>query len=258
MSIEDALASSFSALVGQFPNITQKLDNMQSLHDCKDSRDDHFQERQNQHKHFSQNVANDIQLQNNQRDFFLGDPNDLGEEILEHIESSEASRSETNSRSYLDAQDCLQYADRSGMFDWQVANNMDIFPHYAHHQEILDTKLEQIWAYEYEQGKLIWKEKLKTFTETFFESEAACLALGPSLQHGVSESHHTRTSDVTMQLVVISENPKETSCTDHLNEIVQRFFFNKEQKRAFTIVAEHSMKDQPEQQELMITSKTNI
>ena len=248
LNIENALACSFSALLAQCPDITQKLNNMQSLHDCKDSRDDHFQERQNQRKHFSQNISNNMQPQYHQKeDMFLGDPNDLVDEILDHIEHSEASRSKTNSHSYLDAQEYLHYADRSGMFAPPVTDNMDILSDHVHHQQIVDTELEQMWAYEYEQGKITWKEKLKTFSETISKSERASPAPGPSLQHSVPELNQANTSDVQMQPVIISQDPDTNSCTDHLNEIIQQFSFNKEQQRAFTIVAEHSLQHKPQQ-----------
>jgi len=84
-NIADALANSFSAMLAEHPKVGQKLDNMQSLHKCKDSRDDHFQERQNERKRASQHQTNNQQTTGNSNadDFFFGDPNDIGDEILE-------------------------------------------------------------------------------------------------------------------------------------------------------------------------------
>jgi hypothetical protein len=249
-NIEEALASSFSAMLTNYPDIEHKLNNMQSLHECKDSRDDHFLERQNERKRASQNQTNNKETIGNSKndDFFFGDPNDIGDEILEHIESSEASRSETNSRSCQDAEDCVRHADHSGMFDQPIENDaMDTLPDFAQHREISDTDLEQMWTHEYEQGKVTWKEKMKNPPDRNPQLEATPQALETSLQNSATEIDTQSAEGSRIAPAIMPKDTIENNGNENVASVIKQFSFNKKQEWAFSIVAKHSIQDQTEQ-----------
>lgn len=51
IDIKCVLRTAFENMVHASPHVAKYLDNMQALHECKDSRDDHFQSRQQKRSH---------------------------------------------------------------------------------------------------------------------------------------------------------------------------------------------------------------
>ena len=87
--MEVTLETAFKNMVHELPQTERYLDNMQALHDCKDSHDDHFQARQ-------LNRRNRVNTQPYKKDdlcddFMLGDSDEIGNDILEHLNDTECS-----------------------------------------------------------------------------------------------------------------------------------------------------------------------
>jgi hypothetical protein len=248
IDISTALANSFDKMISDHPDIAQKLNNIQALHDCKDSRDDHFQDRQNERKKQSQlNFAQPTEKNHND-DLFFADPNDIGDEILDHIESSESCRSEANNYSSNDANDCLRYAELSGMFNQQqTTDSMDTGPDYAQHIEIHDNTLEQIWAHEYETAKSIWKENMKNPNNHIIKKAQLSQPVEISLQNTSSCLNPEQINYPTTQPAAVHQTSNEHDAKENITDVVNKFSFNTEQARAFTIVAEHSTQEKPDQ-----------
>ena len=88
-NVEDALKTAFENMAQEFPKIRMLLANMQALHKCKDSCDDHFLARQSSQK------SNVSHQQCNREDicddFTIGNPDEIDDEILEHLNQMECS-----------------------------------------------------------------------------------------------------------------------------------------------------------------------
>ena len=149
-------------------SIRKKLDNMQVLHECKDSCDDHFLQRQKERSRYNKEMINRT---NNTA---LSDTDDLGTmdddfpAVLDHLESIQKCTSLYAAKTNESLADCLLSIDQSGMFNisqndyaWQVttenpttnAHCIDI----SH--EITNIPDDEIWKTAYEKRRDDWKRK---------------------------------------------------------------------------------------------------
>lgn len=82
------------------------MENMQILHECRDSRDDHFADRRNRRRcHVGRSTENYAGRTNTQDDFGDEDGEDL---ILEHLQSIDQCCSQRKLGGQEDALTCLQ------------------------------------------------------------------------------------------------------------------------------------------------------
>ena len=235
--------------------ITRILDNMQILHECQDSGNDHFSQRRHR-GHNSQKKQNP--WQSNEHVDSTDDFGPVDESIiLEHLESITASTSEKISRSKSSVDECLLYANMSGMFD--VMPNIEISgTSNANINDKIkevhqgDVGMEEIWKKEYENRRDQWKRK------TIVNSDNSS-SLQPG-HHNIGEQMMSDGSDFR-QAINISDQPVLNStisqsicipdCTQaenniDIDEMINEFTLNTEQARAFKIICEHSMHHQKE------------
>ena len=256
IDIKCALRTAFENMVHASPQVAKYLDNMQALHECKDSRDDHFQSRQQKRSHNTD--THEATQREVCDDFVFGNAEQIGDEILDHINDAECARSNAISNSASDAIACVRAAEHAGMF--QSENVMVTDSASNHHMETTDQALEKIWANEYEQYKTNWRSSL----------------INSHPQSGTSRAEH-HTASVSVQNVhqgrddvhMADSYQHEQSCSIHIastptdtltipNELdvteslITEFTLNKEQTQAFSMVAEHSCRDKPEQLQMFL------
>lgn len=127
------------------------MDNMQLLHECKDSHDNHLSERQVWHQQF-QLAQETTGGTSHTMDDILENINET--EILEHLESIDNCYSEWKSAMNMNTLDCIEHAEDAGLFN---ANSSD--PHYKRtnvdpvYTEFVHSNLvnlENIWKAEYD------------------------------------------------------------------------------------------------------------
>jgi hypothetical protein len=129
--------------------IVQCIDNMQILHECKDSRDALFAKRRNRRR-----VGLSLELQHGSR----GSTDEFGEDtdelLLEHLSSLESCRSQHSERSNADVLAALECAEECGMVSGRIAfkNPHD---HVGSHVPVTDLYPEKeiIWHKTYEARK---------------------------------------------------------------------------------------------------------
>jgi hypothetical protein len=141
------------------------MDNMQILHECKDSKDSHFRMRKNRAGR---------SRENNVQDRGLDQPN--MDDVLDHIESVEGYRSYATMESISDIMDCLSELENTRLFSTSDASVADSFgeterrPHTGCPERIMlpdDDTLEDQWKDTYEKRRDEWKRKLtNTHVET--------------------------------------------------------------------------------------------
>ena len=95
------------------PCISHIINNMQLMHECRDSRDDHFAKRNIERRNMERRAARNS---NNERNDFGRDEIDETE-ILAHLEDIEKSWSEKTDRGSQTVDECLKYACNSGLID---------------------------------------------------------------------------------------------------------------------------------------------
>ena len=89
-------------------------------------------------------------------DFTFGNPDEIGDEILEHLDQMECSWSDAVNSSLSDATACVYAAEEGGMLWTNQENPMAVDNDSAHHLETSNQMLEELWTNEYEQCKADW------------------------------------------------------------------------------------------------------
>ena len=135
------------------PCILKLIDNMQVLHECQDSRDDHFTKRNIECRTEARRAA---QNRNGPRNRDHDEDNALDEdEILSHLKKIDDCWSEKQSRSSDTVIDCLKNARESGLISDDRLP--DVIPDTAslthHHLRSDDGQMEKLWEQEYVRRK---------------------------------------------------------------------------------------------------------
>jgi len=208
------------------PETRQILDNIQLLHECKDS---------NQSLQKKRNKAMDRERQaTHNEDNSEADMN----EIIDHIDSVENYYSRAIAESHANVDDCVWELQAAGLFSHTEHDHISPVQTVENTETIMlpdDDLLEDQWKSTYENRRNEWKRKLGN---THIEAPL------------VYPTHHRQsmvvmsTTDVSstsaghqvMQLTVPPPNVPDIPIDDVINE----WSLNTEQARAFRIIALHS------------------
>lgn len=255
MSTESWSSAFQSFLQDCSPQKKQAMDNMQILHECKDSRDDHFVQRRNRNRNRASQIPSEItqtQDTNNDNNDFVGNT-DSEETILDHLLSITDSQPATMHKTRQDVLTCLKYTTDCGLFSSpsdQMLVDSDFNDGLDHVGEEELTK-EDIWKAEYENRRLQWKKRTCELSSSVQISstdrpnntnDRQILNDGSAFRINVSnqENHEPLQPHIQPFAEMIDPEPMVA-----VEQLVEEFTLNKEQARAFRIVAEHSMKNKP-------------
>jgi DNA replication protein DnaC len=243
--------SAFQTFIGNNEKWKILLDNMQLLHECRDSRDDHFESRTQQ-----RNIALGTELSNLNEadDFDTNAPEAINRDLLNHLISIDTSRSMRMEDSQSSVSQCLQEAQLRGMF--VVNDSKDSLPdqlgHVANEASFI---CEQEWRHEYEQRKEIWK------TNVIQEQE-----------HGVllNQMYHDRNNIAENTVSRLEDAPLENEPTINNFQLEQNkeqlklqgianmqqcsadFTLNYMQNKAYEMISRHSLEKKPDQLRMYI------
>ena len=212
------------------------MDNMQILHECKDSKNNHFRLRKNRAR------LNERSMQNHGLDQL-----DMNE-VLDHIDSVENYYSSSTAESLSRVANCLSELENSGLFDDSETNNSHSSNEAEQDQNprcperIMlpdDDTLEDQWKDAYEKRRDEWKRKLSVKhveMPTSSEADAAQPSIMTNLGAGQSPD------DTEARVMQASSSTQSApNPTVSIEEIVESWSLNTEQARAFRIIASHSM-----------------
>ena len=214
------------------------MDNMQILHECKDSKDSHYRMRKNRAAQSQRSTRGQDQDQPNM------------DEVLDHIESVESYHNHATMESISDITDCLAELESTNLFDASDAavadssNETDQRPQCPERIMLPDDEtLEDQWKDAYEKRRDEWKHKLST---THIETTATSSAdvIQPVVMTNIGANQiPTQTESRIMEI------PPSTIPTPEANvsveELVTTWTLNTEQARAFEIITSHSMERNP-------------
>ena len=213
----------------------QIIDNMQVLHECRDSRDDHMQTRTRQRNKSGYRRA-------------FGDGQEAGNEIeeidmnevLEHLSELDRMSSKKTDALNREAQQCLAGLERAGWYatDGSSAAGGDS-PSESGLNLPDDGVVEDEWRHTYETRKAAWKVEAK-HTEDVQETAGAV----GILQMDVAEEDVPVINDLES-----AENSRAEAfdVVAAIDQTVQKWSLNAEQRRAFEIVAHHASEEKPDQ-----------
>lgn len=144
------------------PRMKKLIDNMQVLHECRDSRDDHFAKR-NTERRIQSRRSGDNQDNDGNED------NDLDmTEMLSHLEDIEKSWSEKNSKRSLTVTECLQHARECGLITEDRCPDVEPDMSSLHEHKVqVDNTMEHEWEDAYANRRRQQKSPEKCVKKVF-------------------------------------------------------------------------------------------
>ena len=225
------------------------MENMQLLHDCKTSRDDHFAQRAKQRAKSKQDSCSTMHNDFN----MLTDDDDDIETLLTHLESIDACSSERKTRTAQNVDDCISKLEKSGMFTVRnpEANQkempMQVDEPHTHDVSTDETTAhyEDIWKVAYDTRRDAWKacsnvdETEHSRTDHPFITE---MTDGSTFRNAATkETHRLKPSiENASHHVLNSKTVNEYNCS-LIDETISSFTLNNEQARALRMIAEQSL-----------------
>jgi hypothetical protein len=226
------------------------LNNMQILHECKDSLDDHFANRWLRHK--LTGISTEISSYNcdfNVDDMFADDNN---EDILTHLQSMDSSHSMHQSTINEDLICCLQHMDSCQIFDdlSRDPNPVDLaMDNLENDSQLAEQMIENIeqeneWRDCYEKRRAKWKKNQARNDPS--KSQSTTNRDTPSMTIETLQTRPLETRDTLVPSIEKRTHPINEFCDVNSDRVVQDWSLNDEQARAFKIIAEHSRVNNPE------------
>jgi len=231
------------------------MNNMQVLHECRDSRDDHFETRSRARQtHVADETARARHVESD--DFGNGISEDVSLDILDHLVSLDDCRSRQGEASQAAVMDCIAHAEIGGVF------NRDFTTENSSHNTSESTSIlitpetdayEAEWKHAYDTRRQAWKNQLLTDRNSGMQelTHSSNGIESPQINVLLGQSSHP-----TDFAPVIANGDADVSMSDHseydIERVTRQFTLNTEQRRAFEIISSHSLKDKPEQLRMFI------
>ena len=236
--LTDSWESVFKTLTEEMsPCHATILDNMQVLHECHNSKNDHMQTR----------IRTRAKSRAKPRDDFNDPRNEIEDidmsEVLEHLDDMDRMSSRKLDEATQEAGRCLQELENAGFFsiaasEVECRNRSDVeCPKSA---EQADNILEDEWRDMYDNRKSAWKLKATT-------SGTNAVLPAAVVNSAVSVVPDTEQLPLTGELEVERGDGVLHSGDALVRVVAGRWTLNKEQTRAFEIVSRHTLQEMPEQ-----------
>jgi hypothetical protein len=236
-----------------------KMDNMQALHECRDSRDDHFAQRRNRASR-SDRPSQGRGYTHEDDDFVGIDCDSI--DVLNHLLEVQDSQSHIKLRSDGEIVQCLEYAERSGMYDAPGVESRSLIEGAETCIELAhNTYEEDCWDQAYEQRRDAFKKHSKPRTDlpnptsdghTTQDVGAASASLysdGSAFRQAQRTFSNLPLEPEYRQDIVGTEMDVDID----VEAVVKKWTLNDEQARAFRIVAKHSLQNKPDQLRMFLS-----
>jgi hypothetical protein len=228
------------------------MENMQILHECRDSRDDHFAERRNR---VHRAVKSTGSRRHDLADDFSGE--DVTETmILDHLEGL-ASRFSLKTTAANEAiLECINYAEEAGMYSnatdlGENPEDMEECAAAEKNQTILvnDTYLEDTWEKAYDERRDQYKPKSSAPSDAPVSNLPALSSTTGQNLLADGNAFRNTFSTVSNQVLEIRQDIEGSEPENNVNieAHIAKWTLNVEQARAFRIIANHSLQDRPDQ-----------
>lgn len=230
--------------------IREIMDNMQILHECRDSRDDHFTGRRIRPKNRCNRVPQNMDNHEYDDDGIYAEEEDERSIVLRHIEEVERIRLIQELRQSEAVRQCLDSAERAGLYK-QRPDCIDRVMDDDSLIEIVNNgegcHMEDVWRRTYEARRSESKKKnihASLSRNTDDNVPAASTSVNVRDTSGFIAS--LQPSDVRLPGIRQEINASEPDYHVDIPELIEEFTLNSEQARAFRLVCEHSHQIRPE------------
>ena len=253
------------------------MKNIQILHECCDSRYDHFSNRKLKQRsdinfHGLPPSHSKYANQDNQEDF--GPEDDDGYFILQHLQSIEDSQSMHQLQGAHGVITCLYYASKDGMFtkglidnDNLIQSNMSI--NNLEEDDVVPN-LEEIWQHTYDNRRNISKKAQpaslpsSTFVHDYENQHNNQQNI---IQDGSQFQSSFTNAESQIYVPSIQNATQSANIINHTDELIvsltDKYDLNTEQERAFHIIVKHSTQNKPDPLHMFLggpggTGKTRV
>lgn len=228
------------------PSVHRMLENMQLLHECRDSRNDHFANRRNR-------AANRVDVVQTRwlegAEAECDDPELCGEELtanlIEHLQSISASTSRIQSQVDSLARDCLDRMDTAGLMDFSDAPQLMSFsdPDECFSEDVSNIQdalqKEADWKQAYRDIKTSARQRLNPVRRDIPQdlSDAPHVATETMGHHGTEPYIRSHDSDCTAVVDGRPSTGPSHSTVDEMTveHLIREFALNREQEAAFRL-----------------------
>ena len=200
------------------------LDNMQVMHECKDAKDIEDRRRRDARR----DVTESRWSGRNETEEFAGDS--IDDDLLEHLGSVVNYAADRRLRTDAEIIECLNEVQQSGLLS-QSERQPQVADVRGNINEIMlpdDLPLEDMWRTAYDDRRTRWKRNLCTPPEP---PSAPCTVNNPHITSFDTATYPPAVTHLGMQ-------PKRSRVA--IEDVVAKWTLNKEQARAFSLIASHS------------------
>lgn len=235
------------------------IDNIQVLHECRDSRDDHFEQRRSVRKSFMRSMDKERALQ-----FADDDIDDVQADVSEDVilnffAEADDAFSDRNTRLDEEVDDAVTSARSAGMFNvsesteqTRTLGHMWPVPIDITNEPTESPSKEATWKKTYEQRRAQYKKDLQDYQTSDDAGVIPPKANVPATDEGVEiEPSITSVSKARRAFgngtldgeTLVNESLTSDEANEALiKDICSTFTLNSEQERAFRIIAEHAVR----------------
>ena len=213
----------------------QVIDNMQILHECRDSRDDHMQTRARGREKagYGRAIDDNWQGENEIEDIDMG-------EVLEHLSEIDRMSSKRTDAMNRETEQCIGELERAGWYDGTQLSALDgDHPTTAGIHVPDDETVEDEWKDAYEKRKASWRVEARECEVPEKTGEAMKIV---------------QMQDVERVVPVVNDAGSAPNASEEafdavaaMRDTIEKWTLNEEQRKAFEIVARHTTEDKPKQ-----------
>jgi len=236
---EDAFAESQDKLLLYHQSI---IENMQKLHECKDSRDEHYAQWKIKLRGTSGSALHSSTTAES-----LGDESNDLDDLLDSLTDADRTRSWKKAQEMKDACDAVQAGELAGLYSVGVSteNNSLSSEHPVNqHHLVTSTEQEDEWRSAYTKRHIAFKESLRN-AGTTTDSESTESNTNRRQQLSIKYLGDAHTNPNAGNIQVVAQKPSvEDTAPGLVDKLIAQFTLNAEQAHAFRLAAEHAMGNQ--------------
>lgn len=238
----------FSAVCPE--SIREIMDNMQILHECRDSRDDHFTGRRIRPKNRCNRVPQNMDNREYEDDGIYAEEEDERGLVLRHIEEVERIRTMQELRQSEAVRQCIESAESAGLYRQKSTDVGCVVEDESLTEIVINgegCQMEEVWRRTYEERRS--ESKRKNIYASLTQSDNSndpSVATGVNVRDTSGFIDLPQSSDVRMPGIRQDINASDPDHQVDVSELIDEFTLNAEQARAFSLVCDHSYQTKPE------------
>ena len=255
------LLDSFNCYADSFKDFSKKhlpddkkriIENIQILHECKDSRDDHFAKRKLRIRGLTDELTAKVSSAADAQTTAIDNLDEIDDlELIQSLEFGDMVKSTSILREENAASGAVQSMVDAGIYscsdEYNISTDVldvnieDNDTHGNSAQDVESTQtlpsMESTWRKYYEKERDTWIKTLNIYANTPTQSAIA----NPNIQSVSKLANGRNSTPAKMSVTNALNSAKEKSRRQHQSDIICKMTLNYEQEVAFRIVSDHSL-----------------